>query len=144
MSVEREQLVTITVGKQQFGVPAFRVREILRRQPLTTVPLAPAEISGVINLRGHIVVAIDVRQKLGFGARPEGDNVMCVVVDYKGESVCLLVDGVGDVVTIDGKNVEPNPASLQHSWVQLSRGICRTDKGLMILLQIDQLLAGTL
>lgn len=141
VSSDTEQLVTFNVDGQIFGIPAFKVRDVLRQQPLTKVPLARPEIAGAINLRGHIVTAINVRARLG--AKPLAADLqsMCVVVESGGDSFCLIVDSVGDVISIKTSEIEPNPGSLQASWAQMSRGIFRAENSLLLLLDIDQLLA---
>ena len=136
-----EQLVTFVVHGQHIGIPALKVRDVLRRQPLTKVPLARAEIAGAINLRGHIVTAIDVRARLGTPPRDAGESEMCVVVEALGEWFCLIVDSVGDVLTISSAEVEPNPASLPAAWAPMSRGIYRAKSHLLLLMNIEQLLA---
>ena len=141
VSGESEQLVTFNVDGQIFGIPAFKVRDVLRQQPLTKVPLARPEIAGAINLRGHIVTAINVRARLGAQAISADLQSMCVVVESGGDSFCLIVDSVGDVISIKTSEIEPNPGSLQASWAQMSRGVYRTNDHLLLLLDIDQLLA---
>jgi len=136
-----EQLVTFRIADQVFGIPALKVRDVLRPQPITRVPLAPPAVSGSINLRGHIVTAVDVRLCLGFERGSVELRPMCIVVDIKGDSICLLVDSVGDVVSVNEEDVEPNPGSLQSSWAAISRGIFRLKDGLLVILDVDQLIA---
>jgi len=135
-----DQMVTFTVDGQHFGISALKVRDVLRHQPLTKIPLARPEIAGAINLRGHIVTAIDMRARLGAPPRAKGEGSMCVVVEGAGEWFCLIVDAVGDVVTIPSSEVEPTPTSLPPSWAALSRGIHRAPSHLLLLLDIEQLL----
>ena len=135
-----EQFVTFRIGTQNFGIPALKVRGVLRQQPLTRVPLTSNFVSGAINLRGHIVIAVDVRARLEVpGAAAAAP--MCVVVESRGEAVCLLVDAVGDVVTVEDRAVLPNPGSLPSNWAELSRGVHRQNDHLMLLLDVDQLLS---
>ncbi len=141
ISFDGEQLVTFIVGSQLFGIPALRVRDVLRHQPLTRVPLARPEIAGAINLRGHIVTAIDIRARLGLSSREPDSSVMCVVVESGVESFCLLVDSVGDVISPKTSEIEPNPGSLQASWAHLARGVYRANDRLLLILDVDQLLA---
>ena len=135
------QLVTFVVDGQSFGISALKVRDVLRRQPLTKVPLAPADIAGAINLRGHIVTAIDVRSRLGAKPREHDEPTMCVVVEGADEWFCLIVDAVGDVITIADAAVEPSPASLPDDWAKMIRGVHRMPDHLLLLLDIDQLLS---
>lgn len=135
-----EQFVTFLIEDQMFGVPALAVRDVLRQQQLTKVPLARPEIAGAINLRGHIVTAIDVRARLGSSARPSGAGFMCVVVEADGESYCLLVDAVGDVISVQASEIESSPGSLQASWINVVRGVTRTGGQLVLILDVRQLL----
>jgi purine-binding chemotaxis protein CheW len=135
------QLVTFLVNEQIFGLNALRVRDVLREQPLTRIPLAKPEIAGLINLRGHIVTAIDVRSRLGVPAASPGDAKMCVVVEKGVDAFCLMVDGVGDVISVKESDIEPNPASLPPTWSQFSRGLFRMENKLLLLLDVDQLLS---
>jgi purine-binding chemotaxis protein CheW len=139
-SEQSEQLVTFIVADQHFGIPALRVRDVLREQPLTQVPLAQAEIAGVMNLRGHIVPAINVRARLSVPPATPTAGKMCIVVEMGGDAFCLVVDVVGDVIAIKTSEIEPNPGSLQSSWAQLSRGLFRLGDKLLLLLDVDELL----
>lgn len=134
------QLVTFSVADQLFGIPALKVRDVLRQQPLTRVPMALPHVRGAINLRGHIVVAIDVRAKLGCSPALSGESAMCVVVETNADVVCLLVDSVGDVVEVAGDQIEENPGSLDVAWARLSRGVCRMGDRLLLLLDVEELL----
>lgn len=135
-----DQMVTFSVDGQHFGISALKVRDVLRNQPLTRIPLARPEIAGAINLRGHIVTAIDMRARLGSPPRAKSETAMCVVIEGAGEWFCLIVDTVGDVVTIPSSEVEPLPASLPSTWATISRGIHRAPSHLLLLLDIEQLL----
>lgn len=136
-----QQLVTFMVDGQTFGVSALKVRDVLRRQPLTRVPLAPPEIAGAINLRGHIVTAIDMRSRLGAKLRERDETTMCVVIEGTHEWFCLIVDAVGDVITIADAAIEPTPASVPDVWAKMMRGVHRMPNHLLLLLDIDQLLS---
>ncbi len=140
VSFGAEQLVTFRIDDQTFGIPALSVRDVLRRQSLTRVPLAAPEIAGAINLRGHIVTAINVRVRLGAAPAEMDAPQMCVVVENRGEAFCLLVDSVGDVIGVSEEQVQPNPASLPAAWAELSRGVYRLNDGLLLILNVDQLL----
>ncbi len=136
-----QQLVTFVVDGQNFGISALKVRDVLRRQPLTRVPLAPPEIAGAINLRGHIVTAIDMRSRLGTAPRGRDETTMCVVVEGADEWFCLIVDAVGDVITIADSAIEPTPASVPDEWATMMRGVHRMPNCLLLLLDIEQLLS---
>lgn len=140
VSSESIQLVTFLLGDQIFGVSALKVQDILRQQRLTRIPLSPPEIAGTLNLRGHIVTAIDLRARLGLNPRPEDAKHMCVVVEEEDDHYCLIVDGVGDVHSILIQDIEPNPTSLPSEWAEVSRGIHRLDNRLLIVADTHKLL----
>lgn len=133
--------VTMTVAGAHFGVPVMRVRDVLDTPVIYRVPLAPPEIPGSINLRGRIVTAIDMRLRLGLSGRPAG-KCMCVIVESKaGEPCALLVDEVGDVLQLPAAAYEPNPITLSESWRTICRGLYRRDATLLIVLDVESLLA---
>jgi purine-binding chemotaxis protein CheW len=96
--------VTFTTADQIFGLPIARVQEVFRPARITRVPLAGAQIAGVLNLRGRIVTAIDMRSRLGLQAREEGLAPMAIGIESRGESFGLLVDALGEVLRLSGSD----------------------------------------
>jgi purine-binding chemotaxis protein CheW len=137
-AAQPEELVTFTVGRQMFGIAARQVQDVLRAQPLTRIPLARPEVAGALNLRGHIVTAIDMRRRLGLSCAGEGKG-LCVVIAAGDELFSLLVDGVGEVLTPLAAEYEENPPSLDPLWCGMSRGILRTETGLLVVLDVDRI-----
>ena len=140
------EYVTAMIGGQLFGLPISRVQDVFMPERLTRVPLSSAEIAGVLNLRGRIVTAMDLRRRLRLPARPAGAPCpMAVVVEQGSELYALLVDGVGDVVPLTIGEAAPNPPTLEPVWRETSRGVFRGMAGeegqLLILLDVDRLLA---
>src|ERR1700753_3429550 len=111
MTVE-QQYCTFTVDGLFFGVEVLQVQEVIRFQQMTPVPLAPAVVNGLINLRGQIVTAIDLRRALGLMDRPAEDLPMNVVVRTDDGVVSLLVDEIGDVLNVDDASFERAPETL--------------------------------
>ncbi len=134
-------LVTLQVAGQLCGVPVGGVRDILGEQPITPIPLAPPEVAGSLNLRGRIVTAIDLRRRLRLPAAPPGSAHMAVVTERDGELYALLVDQVVEVLTLDGDRVEPNPPTLCAVWSHFSQGVYSLKDALMVILDVDRLLA---
>src|ERR1700759_4058222 len=97
---EAQVLVTLTVADQLCGVPVLSVRDILGEQAITRIPLAPPEIAGSLNLRGRIVTAVDLRERLHLPPAPAGTTRMSVVADQGGELHALLVDQVSEVMSL--------------------------------------------
>ncbi len=132
--------VTMTIAGQLFGIPVLQVRDVLGPQRLTRIPLAPVEVAGSLNLRGRIVTAIDVRTRLGLPPRPAEMKGMSVVVDLNGEQYSLLIDQVGEVMSLDAADFEANPPTLDPRWRDVSRGIYRLQGQLMVVIDIAALL----
>ncbi|MQT12730.1 chemotaxis protein CheW [Segnochrobactrum spirostomi] len=140
VSSETTQFVTVRIGPQLFGLPISTVHEVFAPEQITRVPLAPAEIDGVLNLRGRIVTTINMRTLLGFGTEVR-EGQMAVGIEHKGESFGLMIDEVGEVLSLDIAAQEPNPANLDRRWAQVSNGVYRLSKELMLVLDVERSLA---
>ena len=138
---EADLVLTLAVGGQLCGVPVLLVRDVLAAQSITPIPLAPVEIAGAMNLRGRIVTAVDLRRRLGLPLREAGAEPMSIVVEHGGELYSMLADAVGDVVPLAAADRAPNPPTLDALWRDVSRGVHRSDGQLLILLDVDRLLA---
>jgi len=134
------EFTSMTVAGQLFGIPVLTVQDVIGEQRITRVPLAPPEIAGTLNLRGRIVTAIDMRRRLGLPPRPPENPGMNVVVERGGELYSLIVDSVGEVLSLDGEVFERNPATLDPVWRDVSLGVCRLDKELMVVLDVARIL----
>jgi purine-binding chemotaxis protein CheW len=139
-SDEQRQYVSIVIDGQSFGIPVLIVHDVLGPQRITRIPLAPPEVAGSLNLRGRIVTAIDVRLCLGLDRRPPGMSGMSVVVEHGNEFYSLIVDSVGEVLTLSSATMERNPATLDPRWREISSGIYRLDDQLLVVLDADRLL----
>ncbi|MCB9979209.1 MAG: chemotaxis protein CheW [Rhodospirillales bacterium] len=133
--------LTIIISGQMFGIPVLQIQDVLGPQKVTKIPLAPPEVAGSLNLRGRIVTAIDVRRRLGLGPAEAGKNRnMSVVVEHEDELYSLVIDRVGDVLTLQTKNFESNPPTLDPAWRNVSVGVYRLEKELLIVLDVSRLL----
>jgi len=137
-----EDFLTIKIAEQTFGIPVLQVEDVLGNQNVTRIPLAPPEVAGALNLRGRIVTAIDVRKRLGLKPCSEGKRAMSVVVEHEHELYSLIIDTVGDVLSLNAENYESNPATLDKVWRDISMGIYRLDKQLLVILDVPKLLSG--
>lgn len=131
------EYVTVSIGDQLFGLPISRVQDVFSLDRLTRVPLASPEIAGVLNLRGRIVTAIDMRVRLGLPPRDKGQTPMAVGIDHQGEAYGLLIDHVGEVMKLPSSGKEPNPANLDPRWAQISDGVHRLDGQLLVVLNVE-------
>jgi purine-binding chemotaxis protein CheW len=132
--------VTFTTAGQIFGLPIARVQEVFRPARITRVPLAGEQIAGVLNLRGRIVTAIDVRSRLGLQAREEGSMPMAIGIESRGESFGLLVDTLGEVLRLSDSDIEANPINLDRKFAGVSAGVHRLDGQLLVVLDVDRVL----
>jgi purine-binding chemotaxis protein CheW len=131
---------TFFLDGQCFGVEVRRVQEVVRRQPTTPVPLAPAAVRGLINLRGQIVTAIDLRRRLGLPDRPDDAESVNVVIRTGAGAVSLLADDVGDVLPVPDDAFEPPPEGLRGPARELIRGVYKLDGLLLRALDLDRVL----
>ncbi len=135
------QYVTVVIGGQLFGIPIERVHDVFMPDSMTRVPLSASEIAGVLNLRGRIVTAISMRERLHLPPLEDGGSSMAVGIEFKGESYGLLIDQVGEVLNLPANGQESNPANLDSRWAAISGGVHRLDGQLMVILDVDRLLA---
>ncbi|MDT0274480.1 chemotaxis protein CheW [Blastococcus goldschmidtiae] len=132
------QLATFRLDGDLYGVEVEHVQEVLRSQQLTRVPLAPRAVAGLINLRGQVVTAIELRERLGRPARPEGTDAVVIVVRLDGEAVSLLVDSIADVVDVDAADFEAPPDTLEGQGRDLIRGAYKLDGQLLLALDVHK------
>ena len=134
------EFVTFTIAGQLFGLPIERVQDVFKPVNMTRVPLAGAEIAGVLNLRGRIVTAVDMRNRLEVKKRQSRDAPMAIGIEAKGELFGLLVDAVGEVLKLSNTQREPNPVNLDRKLAVLSAGVYRLDGQLLVVLDVDRVL----
>jgi purine-binding chemotaxis protein CheW len=134
------EYVTASVGEQLFGLPITRAQDVFVVDRLTRVPLAAPEIAGVLNLRGRIVTAIDLRRRLGLAANAEDRRRMAIGIEHKGESYGLLIDAIGEVMKLPSPEREDNPINLEPRLARVSAGVHRLDDRLLVVLDVDRVL----
>lgn len=136
----RKYIMTRLEG-QLFGVQVDTIEDILMPQKITPIPLAPPEIKGVLNLRGRIVTAINLRVLLGLPFKEDNENsYRHVVVSYGSELYSLIIDSVSEVLNISPKQIERNPGNLSAQWKEVCAGVCSLEKELMVILDVDRIL----
>jgi purine-binding chemotaxis protein CheW len=135
---DTRQFCTLHLAGHLFGVPVMRVQEVISYQAMTRVPLAHEVIDGLINLRGQIVTAIDLRKRLDFTPRAADQRSMNVVVQTPGGVVSLLVDAIGDVVEVEEAIYETPPETLTGVAKELILGVYKFEDRLLLELDIDK------
>lgn len=133
--------VTVFVGETMFGLAIDRVHDVFIPAGVTPVPLSPPEIVGLLNLRGRVVTALCLRRRLGLPARVGDGKQMAIGLEQGGETFALVVDGVGEVLKLGAATHEPVPINLDARWRDLSLGVHRLDGRLLVILDVDSLLA---
>jgi purine-binding chemotaxis protein CheW len=134
------EYVTVHIGDQLFGLPIARVQDVFMPVRMTRVRLAAEEIAGVLNLRGRIVTAVDMRHRLGLPKRKDDRPPMAVGIEFKGESYGLLIDTVGEVLKLDDNAREANPVNLDARLARVSAGVQRLEGQLLVILDVDRVL----
>ena len=133
-----KHLCTFYVGDGYFGIPVEQVQEIVRPLPITPVPLAPKVVRGLINLRGQILTAIDLRFRLGLGEPGDPAKLMNVVVRTDESPVSFLVDEIGEVLHVDDDSFESPPETLQGDMRELIGGAYKLEGKLLLSLSTER------
>ncbi len=137
---ETRQFATFHVGELFFGIEAIRVQEVIRHQEMTTIPLAPPAIQGLINLRGQIVTAVDTRRMLALPPPAAGKRPMNIIIKAEDGAVSLLVDEIGDVLEVPLNSFAPVPDNVPARQRDLVAGVYKLKGQLMLALDTEQLL----
>ncbi len=137
---EVEQLVTLVVDNQIFGIPILQVQDIVEPKNITSVPRAPEFVSGVLNLRGRIVTVIDLHVCLGKRETHKHEaGQMSVTVEYEGDLYTLLIDDIGDVLNVHSSQVGKVPKNLDDALRDVSSGIIQLEEELLAVLSVPML-----
>lgn len=140
---EQLQLVTFEVANEEFAVDILAVQEINRMMELTRVPQSPADVEGVINLRGKIIPVLDLRKRFGFPVGERNEQNRIIVVEVTGRVLGFIVDRVHEVLRIDSSIVEPAPAMVCSIDSDFIAGVGKLDDRLLILLDLTKLFHST-
>ncbi len=132
------QYCTFYLAGHYFGLDVLKVQEIIRYRQMTRVPLASPVVRGLINLRGQIVTALDLRRRLGLADRPDDQEPLNVVVQTEDGAVSLLVDEIGDVLTVPESAFERPPETLRGPARELIRGAYKLDNQLLLILDPER------
>lgn len=134
------QLVTFTLGNEEYAVNILNVQEINRITEITQVPNSPDYVEGVINLRGKVIPVINLRKKFHFEDKPTDDTSRIIIMEIQGITNGLIVDSVSEVLRIPANSVEPAPPMSAELQSQFIKGIAKLENRLIILIDLDNLL----
>ena len=132
------EYVTLQIDDQMFGLPIKDVHEVFSAAQITPVPLAPAAVRGLLNLRGRVVTAMCLRTLLGMPEATTQNERMAIGVEIGGEPFALLVDRIGDVLRLPVATLEANPIHMNVEWHGMSRGVHRLEGRILVVLDLSQ------
>ena len=135
------QLVTFSIGEEEFGVDILKVQEIIRTMEITKVPRAQDFVEGVINLRGKVIPIIDLRRRFGFTSKEHDKHTRIIVIEINNMIVGFVVDSVSEVLRIPAATVEPPPPVVAGVESEYISGVGKLEDRLLILLDLDKLLS---
>ena len=139
--VQLLQLVTFSIGEEEFGVDILKVQEIIRTMEITKVPRAQDFIEGVINLHGKVIPIVDLRRRFGFSSKAHDKNTRIIVIEINNMIVGFVVDSVSEVLRIPVATVEPPPPVVAGVESEYISGVGKLQDRLLILLDLDKLLS---
>lgn len=140
-SQELLQLVSFTLGNEEFGIDILKVQEIIRLINITKVPNSPEFIEGVINLRGRVIPVIDLRLKLGMEKRVHSNSTRIIVVEINNTTIGFMVDSVSEVLRIPASITEPPPAMVAGVESDYITAVGKLEDRLLILLDLEKILS---
>lgn len=134
------QLVTFTLGSEEYAVNILKVQEINRMSEIAKVPNAPPFVEGVINLRGKVIPVVNLRQRFGLSGKGADDKSRIVIMDIQGITIGVMVDAVSEVLRIPANTVEEAPPMATEIGTEFIQGIAKLDERLIILIDMDRLI----
>ncbi|CAN1531777.1 CheW Chemotaxis signal transduction protein [Rhabdaerophilaceae bacterium] len=136
------QLISVRIEGQLIGLPITSVRDVFAITRMTPVPRADSAVAGLVNLRGHIVTILDLGALLSSrsGERNANGDTMAVGVEWQGEVFGLVVDEIGDVLSLSGESSEPMPANMGQTWARHTRRVHKLERDLLIEVDLHSLL----
>ncbi len=140
-SIDLLQLATFTIGKEKFGIDILRVEEIMKMVPITQLPGSPLAVEGIINLRGKVILVVDLRTKMNLEKKGHDKDTRIIVVEANGETVGIIVDSVAEVLRVSTSITEPPPALVSEVNSRFVRSIGKLENEMLILIDIDEILS---
>jgi purine-binding chemotaxis protein CheW len=134
------ELLSFTVGKEEYALNVHEVREIIKRQHITIIPRCPGYILGIISLRGEIVPVIDLCRRLGLGRTESADESMIIIVSLNAEPAGLLVESIQGILVVKEEEIEITPDVVSPEKAEFFRGVIRARERLSTILNLDHLL----
>ncbi len=142
IQVRESEYVTFRLHGQHLGFSVLDVEDVIRPRRMTPVRLASPVIAGLLNLRGRIVTAIDLRERLGLPrAEKPPESAMSIVASYEGNLYCFIIDEIGDVLSLPDQDFEKCPSNLESAWRDVASGVFQLEEKLLVVLDVERLLS---
>jgi len=138
---EMRQLISFTVGSEQYGLELMNVKEIIRMRDATWLPQSPSCVKGIINLRGDIVPIVDLRERLGLEHSQATPATRVIVVDMEGQHVGLVVDAASQVVRMAADQFEAPPPMTNGESQKFISLVGKAGQDLIVMLNLEHLLS---
>ena len=136
-----KQLISFTVGEEEYGLELLRVKEVIRMRQITWLPRAPHCVKGIINLRGEVIAIIDLRDRLGLSSIEQTATTRVIVVEVEGRSVGVVVDSASQVVRVPANQFDPAPPVMGKAAGEFIIGVGKIGEKLIILIDVDRILS---
>jgi len=143
VAIDRQEFLTFTLGKEEYGIEILKVQEIRSYEAVTTIANAPEFIKGVVNLRGTIVPIVDMRIKFNLGEVDYTQFTVVIILNVAGRVVGMVVDSVSDVISLGAEQIRPAPDFSSSFDVKYITGLGTVDKRMLILVDIEKLMCGS-
>lgn len=137
---EIKELISFTVGSEEYGLELFRVKEVIRVPRITWLPKAPRFVKGIISLRGQVIPIVDLREKFGLPPAEQTGSTRIIVVEMNGRSVGVVVDATSQVVRVPTADIEAGPPVMGRTAGEYITGVAKRDEELIVLIDLDKLL----
>ncbi len=141
--IDRQEFLTFTLGKEEYGIEILKVQEIRSYEHVTTIANAPEFIKGVVNLRGIIVPIVDMRIKFNLGNADYTQFTVVIILNVAGRVVGMVVDSVSDVISLGAEQIRPAPDFSSSFDIKYITGLGTVDERLLILVDIEKLMSGS-
>lgn len=135
------QMISFSLGEEEFGVDIKRVKEVIRVGEITHMPRAPGFLKGVINLRGEVIPIIDLRERFGLPPRANTEMTRVIVVEIEEKSVGMVVDGVSHVLRVAEADIDATQSWRDWLTREYVCGAARVDERLIVLLNMEAILS---
>ncbi len=140
-TAEVKQLISFTVGAEEYGLELLRVKEVIRMRQITWLPRAPSCVKGIINLRGDVIPIVDLRERFGLQAQEQSAMTRVIVVEVEARLVGMVVDSASQVVRIPADQFEPPPTVMGEASKDFITAVGKTGDKLIIMIDVDRILS---